>query len=75
MEGASIQLGSRTYLRDCVAGEPGIVVGFNRKGWAEIYWPDLHVEMGRHTFHSLDTLIVDEAFSVRQLDLFEEIAA
>jgi hypothetical protein len=32
-------------------------------------------ELGRWTSHSLDTLIVDESFSVRQLDLFDEIAA
>jgi hypothetical protein len=75
MSGASIILGSRIYLRNAIAGEPGICVGFNRKGWAEIYWPDLHSEMGRHTFHALDTLILDESFSVRQLDLFDEIAA
>ena len=75
MSGASIILGSRIYLRGCIAGEPGIVVGFNKRGWSEIYWPDLYADMGRHTFHDPDTLIVDESFTVRQLDLFDEIAA
>ena len=71
----AINVGSRIYLRSCIAGEPGCVVGWNRKGWAEIYWPDLYAEMGHNTFHDPNTLIIDEAFVVRQLNLFEEIAA
>jgi hypothetical protein len=71
----AVKLGSRVFLRNCIAGEPGCVVGWNRNGRAEIFWPDLYTEMGRHTFHAVDTLIVDEAFKVEQLGLFEEIAA
>jgi hypothetical protein len=48
----------------------------DRKGCAKVEWVDLP-ELGRWTSHSVDTLVVDEAFTVRQLDLFEfdEIAA
>lgn len=73
MDGASIVVGSRVYLRGCIAGEPGYVAEFDRRGWAGIDWLDM-LEAGR-TFHRLDNLIVDEAFTVRQLDLFEELAA
>ena len=75
MSGASIILGSRIYLRNAIAGEPGYVLALTGKVGLKSDWPDLHSEMGRHTFHALDTLIVDESFSVRQLDLFDEIAA
>jgi len=74
MMGASIQVGTRVYIATCVAGEPGIVHEIDRKGCAKVEWVDLP-ELGRWTTHSLDTLIVDESFSVRQLDLFDEIAA
>jgi len=72
---ARIQLGSRVYLRNAIAGEPGILVGFRPDGKAIIDWPDLW--LGRYTTHSLDSLTVDESFIVRQLDLFEssEVAA
>jgi hypothetical protein len=70
---ASIQLGSRVYLRLCIAGDPGCVIGFDRKGKAVVEWYDL--DLGHTTSHDVDNLVVDEAFSVRQLDLFEELAA
>jgi hypothetical protein len=68
---ASIKLGSRIYLRNAICGEPGCVVGWDKKGYAEVFWPDLYSDMKRHTFHHPDTLIIDEAFTIRQLDLFE----
>ena len=67
--GARIQFGSRVYLKLCIAGEPGCVCGFSRNGKAQIEWFDMP-EVGI-TEHTLDSLIVDETFSVRQLDLFE----
>ena len=67
---ASIQIGERVYLKLCVAGEPGCVMGFDRDGRALIEWPDM-LEIGRLTAHAVDTLIVDEAFTVRQFDLFD----
>ncbi len=72
---ASIQAGSRVYLHNAVCGEPGCVCGFSRNGKAQVEWFDLP-EMGV-TEHTLDSLVVDETFSVRQLDLFNfaEIAA
>ena len=71
-----IRVGSRVYLQICIAGEPGVVHEIDRKGCAKVEWVDLP-ELGRWTSHSVDTLVVDEAFTVRQLDLFEfdEIAA
>jgi uncharacterized protein YraI len=74
MSGASIQIGSRVYLRGCIAGEPGYLAEFDRRGWAGIDWLDM-LEAGR-TFHRVETLIVDESFAVRQLGFdFEEVAA
>ena len=72
----TIRIGSRVYLRNCVAGEPGCVVGIDsRRGKAEVYWPDLP-ELGRNTFHFIDSLEVDTGFVVSQIALdFEEIAA
>ena len=72
----AIRLGSRVYLKLAIAGDPGIVSGFDRSGRAMIYWPDMP-ELHRETAHSIDSLIVDETFTARQLDLFEfaEIAA
>jgi hypothetical protein len=66
---ASIQHGSRVYLRNAICGEPGCVCGFSRNGKAKVEWFDLP-EMGV-TEHSLDSLIVDESFTIRQLDLFQ----
>jgi hypothetical protein len=69
-----IQLGSRVYLRNAVAGEPGCVIGFTRGGKARVDWVDL--DLGRPTEHAVDTLVVDEAFKVTQLGLeFEQAAA
>ena len=33
-----IQLGSRVYLKNAIAGEPGCVVGFDRRGYALVEW-------------------------------------
>lgn len=67
---ASIQVGSRVYLKIAVAGEPGVVSSFDRRGRALVDWIDMP-ELGRLTHHELDTLIVDASFTVRQLDLYE----
>jgi len=75
MTGASIILGSRVYLRLAVCGEPGCVMDFDKNGRALVDWSADMPEIGRLTAHDLDTLVVDESFTVRQLDLFEEIAA
>lgn len=69
----AIQIGTRVYLRNGICGFPGCVVGFDRRGYALVYWDDL--DLGRNTAHHVDTLIVDEAFIVSQLGLFEEAAA
>ena len=61
----TIRVGSRVYLHNCVAGEPGCVVGFVR-GKAKVLWPDLP-EVGRHTFHAIDALELDAGFTVRQI--------
>lgn len=61
-------------MKLAVAGMPGCVVGFDRAGKALVYWDDL--DLGRNTTHSIDSLIVDEAFTVQQLGLdFSEQAA
>jgi hypothetical protein len=65
----AIHLGSRVYLKLAIAGEPGIVCGFGSNGKVHVEWLDM-LEVGV-TAHSPDSLIVDETFSVRQLDLFE----
>ena len=70
----AIQVGTRVYLQYAIAGEPGCVVAIDRHGKAEVFWPDL--DLGHTTKHSLDALVVDEAFTVRQYALdFEEMAA
>jgi len=71
------RLGVRVYLANCIAGEPGVIVGYDRSGKAQVHWPDLYEEMGKDTFHALDTLVRDESFVVSQLDLFDmdEVAA
>ena len=70
-----IRIGSRVYLRNAIAGEPGMIMRFESRGRAVIYWPDLP-ELARETTHSIDSLVVDEAFKVEQLGLaFEEQAA
>jgi len=70
MSVASIQTGSRVYIRNAVCGFPGCVVGWDRSGRAIVYWDDLP-ELGRNTAHDVDSLVLDEAFTVRQLDLFD----
>ncbi len=69
-----IRVGSRIYLANCIAGEPGVVTRFDGSGKAVVFWPDMP-ELARETTHNLESLILDEAFTVRQLDLFNEIAA
>lgn len=52
-------------------------MGFDGKDRALVDWPDIP-EIGRWTKHSIDTLIVAKAFSVRQAEFefeAEEIAA
>lgn len=61
----TIRVGSRVYLRNCVAGEPGCVVGFDSRGRAEVMWLDMP-ELGRTTFHAVDSLEVDTGFVVSQ---------
>jgi hypothetical protein len=69
-----IRVGSRVYLKNAICGFPGCVVGFDRKGYALIYWDDL--DLGRNTAHKTDSLVLDEAFCVKQLDIdFGEQAA
>jgi hypothetical protein len=61
-------------LRNAICGFPGCVVGWDRRGNAIVYWDDL--DLGRNTVHSVDSLVLDEAFVVRQLGLdFNEEAA
>ena len=73
---ASIILGARVYLRLAVCGEPGCVMDFDRRGRALVDWSADMPEIGRLTAHDPDTLIVDEAFRVRQLGFeFESAAA
>ena len=71
---ASIKVGSRVYIRIAVCGEPGCVMSFDKNGRALVEWVDLP-ELGRWTAHDPESLVVDEAFTVEQLGLFEEIAA
>ena len=61
-----IRVGSRVYLKNAICGFPGCVIGFER-GRAVVYWDDL--DMGRNTAHTLDTLVIDEAFKCEQLGL------
>ena len=72
---SQIRKGTRVYLKFAVCGEPGMVMDFDAKGKAVVFWPDLP-ELGRETTHAINTLVIDEAFTVRQLGLdFESQAA
>ncbi len=72
-ERSEIEIGSRVYLANCIAGEPGCVIGFER-GRAVVTWPDMPEQ--RDTRHAPETLVVDEAFRVAQFHLdFGEVAA
>jgi hypothetical protein len=72
---ARINLGSRVYIRIAVAGVPGVVSGF-KGGKVLVDWSADMPEIGRWTAHDPESLIVDEAFTVKQLGLaFEEVAA
>lgn len=76
MSAASIQIGSRIYLRNAICGEPGCVMGFDRQGRALVDWSADMPEINRLTAHSTEDLVIDEAFTVTQLDLsFDEEAA
>lgn len=66
---ASIKLGDRVYMKLAIAGDPGCVIGFDSKGKAVVEWYDL--DLGHPTKHDLDMLVLDEGFTVRQLDLFQ----
>jgi hypothetical protein len=72
---ARINLGDRVYLKIAIAGDPGCVVAFDRKGRALVDWSFDMPELNRWTAHDPSSLVVDESFTVRQLDLFDEIAA
>ena len=74
---ALIRMGSRVYLRGCIAGEPGFVTGFDRRGRALLDWSLDMPEIGRCTAHDPESLVVDEAFTVQhQFELaFESEAA
>jgi hypothetical protein len=75
MSAASIQIGSRVYIKIAIAGDPGVVMKFDHYGRALVDWPDMQ-EIGRWTAHDTESLVVDEAFTVTQLDLsFDEVAA
>lgn len=70
---STIRIGSRVYLRNCVAGEPGCVIAFER-GKAVVTWPDMADQ--RDTRHDPQTLEIDTGFQVSQLGLdFGEMAA
>jgi hypothetical protein len=74
---AEFQIGDRVYLRICVAGDPGCIVGWNKRGRAIVEWYDLP-ELGRNTVHDKDMLILDESFTVSQREFsfdFGEMAA
>lgn len=67
-----IKLGSRVYLTIAIAGDPGVVVGFDRKGKCIVDWYDL----GITTTHPADRLVLDESFTVSQREfIFGDIAA
>lgn len=52
-----------------------MVMSFDRSGKALVDWSEDMPEINRWTAHDPDSLIVDESFTVKQLELFEEIAA
>lgn len=71
----TIRIGSRVYLRNAVAGEPGCVRQIDDRGFAQVEWIDMP-EIGHFTKHRIDTLEIDTGFEVRQLGLdFTELAA
>ena len=69
----ALQIGSKVYLRNCIAGDPGIVREISH-GMAKVDWPDMP-EVGR-TKHRLDALVEDESFVLKDLAVdFEQTAA
>ena len=70
---SAIELGSRVYLRNAVAGEPGVVVRIEG-GKYFVEWPDL--DMGRPTKHLLEALELDASYHANMaLPELEEVAA
>lgn len=59
---ADIKLGSRVYLTIAIAGDPGVIVGWDKRGKAIVDWYDL----GITTTHPVDRLVLDESFTVSQ---------
>lgn len=59
------------YLKLAVCGEPGYVASFDKQGRALVDWSADMPEIGRWTAHDVDSLVLDEAFTVLQLDLFD----
>ncbi len=51
-------------MKIAIAGEPGVVCAFDRRGRCLVDWVDL--DMGRWTTHAVDSLILDESFQVAQ---------
>lgn len=71
----TIRIGSRVYLRNAVAGEPGCVRQIDPRGFAHVEWVDMP-EIARLTKHKIETLEIDTGFHVAQLGLdFGEFAA
>ena len=57
---AELQLGSKVYVKEAVAGEPGVIVRLE-DGAAIVEWADL--PNGAHlTAHLVDELVPDESF-------------
>jgi hypothetical protein len=71
-----IRTGTRVYLKNAICGYPGFVASFDRQGRALVDWSEDIPEISRLTAHDLESLVVDEGFTVRQLGLdFELLAA
>lgn len=52
------------------------MMGFDRQGRALVDWSADMPEINRLTSHSTEDLVIDEAFTITQLDLsFDDVAA
>jgi len=69
---ARIEIGARVFLRNAVAGEPGVIVKLYGDR-ALVEWPDLN--LGRPTKHSIDSLVLAEAYNEAQRIDYEGAAA
>lgn len=69
---AEIKIGDRVYLRNAIAGDPGMVQRFER-GKFVVAWPDMP-EVGE-TRHYPEDLLVDESFAIQNLGLDPRSAA